>query len=73
VFLALDLLNNLEEISMFVLRNLSSQGKELIFFDGKEYCHHWLEAKASVRIPESFITPTVKTLARRKLISIKKA
>jgi len=58
---------------MLVLRNLSSQGKELIFFDGKEYHHHWLEPKDFVRVPKSFITPSVQTLARRKLISIKKA
>jgi hypothetical protein len=58
---------------MLTIRNLSSQGKELIFFDGKDYLHHWLESKSSVKIPESFITPTVQTLARRKLISIKTA
>ena len=56
---------------MFTLRNLSSQGKELIFFNGSEYVHHWLDSKASVQMPKSFITDTVKELVRRNLISIR--
>ena len=56
---------------MFTLRNLSSQAKELIFFNGSEYVHHWLDPKANITIPKSFITDTVKELARRNLISIR--
>jgi len=56
---------------MITLRNLTSQGKELIFFDGKDYVHHWLNPKASVQVPKLFLTDTVREFARRNLISVR--
>ena len=56
---------------MVTLRNLSTQGKELIFFDGKGYVHHWLDPKNYLQVPKSFLTDTVVELARRNLISIR--
>jgi len=56
---------------MITLRNLSAQGKEIIFYDGTEYIHHWLDAKSFVKIPKSFLTDTTIELARRNLISIR--
>lgn len=57
---------------MITVQNLTKQGREVIFYDGKEYIHYWLEGHASIAMPDSFITNTVSELARRKILSLQK-
>lgn len=57
---------------MITVQNLTKQGREVIFYDGKEYIHYWLEGHASIKMPDSFITNTVSELARRKILSLQK-
>tara|TARA_R100000458_G_scaffold2536_3_gene2073 strand:+ start:3355 stop:3531 length:177 start_codon:yes stop_codon:yes gene_type:complete len=57
---------------MITVQNLTRQGREVIFKDANEYIHRWLEAHASVSVPESFITDTVTELARRKILKLRK-
>ena len=57
---------------MITVQNLTKQGREVIFYDGKEYIHYWLEGHASITMPDSFITNTVSELARRKILSLQK-
>lgn len=55
-----------------LVKNLTSQSREVIFHDGVNPIHHWLQARTAVRIPSSFITPLVTEAARRKILSIRK-
>lgn len=57
---------------MITVQNLTKQGREVIFYDGKEYIHYWLEGQSSVTMPDSFITNTVTELARRKILFLLK-
>ena len=57
---------------MITVKNLTTQAREVIFKDEKEYIHYWLKGHASVTMPDSFITDTVTELARRKILKIKK-
>jgi len=57
---------------MITVKNLTHQGRELIFRDGSEYIHYWLNGKDSVTMPKNYITDTVNELARRKIISLTK-
>tara|TARA_R110002020_G_scaffold142235_1_gene314332 strand:+ start:5543 stop:5722 length:180 start_codon:yes stop_codon:yes gene_type:complete len=57
---------------MITVKNLTKQGREVIFRDGTEYVHYWLNGRESVTMPDNFITDTVNELARRKIISLKK-
>jgi hypothetical protein len=57
---------------MITVRNLTKQGREVIFKEANGYTHRWLEAHASVTVPETFITDTVNELARRKILKLRK-
>jgi hypothetical protein len=57
---------------MITVQNLTKQGREIIFYDGKEYIHYWIKSHETVTMPDSFITDTVTELARRKILQIKK-
>jgi hypothetical protein len=57
---------------MITVKNLTTQAREVIFKDEKEYIHYWLKGHASVTMPDSFITETVTELARRKILKIKR-
>jgi len=57
---------------MITVQNLTKQGREVIFYDGKEYIHYWLEGQATVTRPDSYITNTVNELARRKILLLQK-
>ena len=57
---------------MITVQNLTKQGREVIFYDGKEYIHYWLTGQTSVSMPDEFITETVTELARRKILLLKK-
>jgi len=57
---------------MITVKNLTKQGREVIFKDTNEYIHRWLGAHASVLVPDSFITDTVNELARRKILKLRK-
>ena len=57
---------------MVTIKNLTKQGREVIFYDGKEYIHYWLEAHSSVSVPDSFVTDTITELVRRKVLNLKK-
>jgi len=57
---------------MITVRNLTKQGREVIFKDAEGYIHQWLEAHASISVPDSFITDTVTELARRKILKLRK-
>ena len=45
---------------MITVKNLTKQGREVIFFDSDEYIHYWLPAAAVVSVPDDFITDTVR-------------
>tara|TARA_R110000803_G_scaffold49048_2_gene102002 strand:+ start:999 stop:1184 length:186 start_codon:yes stop_codon:yes gene_type:complete len=53
---------------MITVKNLTKQGREVIFFDSDEYIHYWLPAAAVVSVPDDFITDTVREAARRKIL-----
>jgi hypothetical protein len=55
---------------MITVKNLTTQGRELIFRDGKGYIHYWLKGHESVQMPNNFITDTVTELARRKVLKL---
>ena len=57
---------------MITVKNLTTQSREIIFKDNKEYIHYWLKGHASVTMPDDFITDTVTELARRKILKLKK-
>tara|TARA_R110002020_G_scaffold316683_1_gene531959 strand:- start:7229 stop:7405 length:177 start_codon:yes stop_codon:yes gene_type:complete len=57
---------------MITVRNLTKQGREVIFKDAEGYTHQWLEAHATISVPDSFITDTVTELARRKILKLRK-
>lgn len=57
---------------MITVKNLTKQGREVIFKDGLGYIHYWLEAHKSVTMPDDFITDTVTELARRKILKLRK-
>jgi len=56
-----------------VIKNVSSQGLEIILSVGAEYVHHWIKPKQSLSVPSTYLTDTVHELAARKLITIKNA
>tara|TARA_R110002167_G_scaffold219701_3_gene424310 strand:+ start:1245 stop:1421 length:177 start_codon:yes stop_codon:yes gene_type:complete len=56
---------------MITVKNLTTQGRELIFRDGSKYIHYWLKGRESVSMPNDFITETVTELARRKVLKLK--
>tara|TARA_R110000744_G_scaffold358490_1_gene465573 strand:+ start:416 stop:592 length:177 start_codon:yes stop_codon:yes gene_type:complete len=56
---------------MITVKNLTTQGREIIFKDGNEYIHYWLKGHESVTMPDNFITETVTELARRKILKLK--
>ena len=55
---------------MITVKNLTTQGRELIFRDGNAYIHYWLKGYESVAMPNDFITDTVNELARRKILKL---
>ena len=55
-----------------LVRNLTAQGREVIFNDGAEPIHYWLNAKQSIRVPHTFLTPLVTEAARRQILAIRK-
>ena len=55
---------------MITVKNLTTQGREIIFRDGNEYIHYWLKVHESVAMPNNFITDTVTELARRKILKL---
>jgi hypothetical protein len=55
---------------MITVKNLTRQGREIIFKDGNEYIHYWLKGHESVTMPNNFITDTVTELARRNILKI---
>jgi hypothetical protein len=57
---------------MVTIRNLTKQGLEIIFKDGQQYSHYWLDAAASVTVPSDFITDTISELTRRRVLQLKK-
>jgi len=57
---------------MITVKNQTQQGREVIFRDGSEYIHYWLNGKESVTMPKHFITDTINELARRKIVSLTK-
>ena len=57
---------------MVTIKNVCVQGLELILHEGRKALHHWLEPKQSLVVPATFLSPTVKTLAERQLLSIRK-
>jgi|TARA_R100000152_G_C6734649_1_gene158963 hypothetical protein len=57
---------------MITVKNETKQGREVIFRDGQKYIHYWLSPRASVSMPETFITETLHELARRKVVSLQK-
>ena len=57
---------------MITVKNLTKQGREVIFKDGAKYIHYWLEAHKAVTMPDNFITETVTELARRKILKLRK-
>jgi hypothetical protein len=57
---------------MITVRNLTKQGREVIFKDDNGFIHQWLESHASITVPNSFVTETVTELARRKILKLQK-
>ena len=55
-----------------LVKNMTSQSREVIFHDGREPIHYWLRSRQTVRVPDNFLTPTVLEVARRQIISIRK-
>jgi len=56
-----------------VIKNVSSQGLEIILYDGREYAHHWLKPLQTLSVPSTYLTDTVHEMAARKLVSLKNA
>jgi len=55
-----------------LVKNLTAQGREVIFHDGVNPIHYWLQGKTAIRIPQSFLTPLVTEAARRQILAIRK-
>tara|TARA_R100001509_G_scaffold156901_1_gene120565 strand:+ start:985 stop:1161 length:177 start_codon:yes stop_codon:yes gene_type:complete len=55
---------------MITVKNLTKQGREVIFKEANGYKHHWLKSHDSVTVAESSLTETVKELARRKILKL---
>ena len=55
-----------------LVKNMTSQSREVIFHDGKDPIHYWLKGHQAVSVPDTFLTPTVLEVARRQILSIRK-
>jgi len=52
------------------IRNVSTQGLEIILSTRKGYEHFWISPKETLIVQDSMITNTIRELARKRLIKI---
>lgn len=59
-------------MSNITVRNVTTQGLEVVFKNDTEYVHYWLKANDSVTMPPETLTDTLIELARRKILKLTK-
>jgi hypothetical protein len=59
-------------MSKITVRNVTTQGIEVVFKNNTEYVHYWLKANDSVTMPSESLTDTLTELARRKILKLTK-